>query len=226
LVYLSRIYTKAGDGGETRLGNGTKVPKTDARVEAYGTVDELSASIGAVLSLGRPRKPLATTLRRIQNELFDCGADLCVPLPSEGAVDPALRMTAACGERLEREIDRATADQRPLRSFVLPGGTGLAALLHVARTVCRRAERRAFALAAKERVNPHALVYLNRLSDLLFVMARGANRGGRGDVLWRPGASRSSEGVARSSRRRALAGAAKRSERAARRRATKRTRRR
>jgi cob(I)alamin adenosyltransferase len=181
VVYLSRIYTKSGDAGETGLGDGTRVPKDHPRVAAYGEVDELNAVLGlAVLHAGAD----ADLLRSVQNDLFDLGADLCVPA-GEG-----LRVTAAQAERLERAIDRANERLHPLTSFVLPGGSAAAAWLHLARTVCRRAERAVVALAHAAPVNPQAVIYLNRLSDLLFVLARTANAGGAADVLWVPGASR------------------------------------
>ena len=193
MVYLSRIYTKSGDAGDTGLGDGTRVPKEHARVEAYGQVDELNAVIGLVV-VGCPDCPEAAFLRGIQNDLFDVGADLCVPPASgePGASAPGgaeLRVTAAQAERLEKAIDRLNENLQPLRSFVLPGGTPAAAHLHLARTVCRRAERAVVTLMRTEPVNPQVLIYLNRLSDFLFVLARVANAGGRGDVLWVPGLS-------------------------------------
>ncbi len=181
MVYLSRIYTKAGDQGETSLGDGTRVPKDDQRVTAFGEVDELNAVLGLLVA----HCPEATELelvRSVQNDLFDVGADLCVP-PAEGVT--ALRVTAAQSERLEKAIDRVNEGLQPLRSFVLPGGTPAAGYLHLARTVCRRAERSVVTLMRTQTVNPQALVYLNRLSDLLFVLARAANGGN--DVLWVPG---------------------------------------
>jgi cob(I)alamin adenosyltransferase len=188
MVYLSRIYTKAGDGGETGLGDGTRVLKSSLRVTAYGEVDELNAVLGLAAELAGPHHAL---VRSIQNELFDLGADLCVP-PGISDQPNALRITPAQAERLEKEIDRFNERLRPLHSFVLPGGTPLAAWLHLARTVCRRAERSAVALAQSEPVSPNVLVYLNRLSDLLFVLARIANDDGRADVLWEPGQTRQS----------------------------------
>lgn len=184
MVYLSRIYTKSGDAGDTGLGDGTRVPKDSARVTAYGEADELNTVIGLTLTV--PGILEAGLLRGIQNDLFDLGADLCVP--ESGA--EALRITAAQVERLEHAIDRLNEPLEPLRSFVLPGGTPAAAWLHVARTVCRRAERSLVTLMQTETVNKQALMYLNRLSDLLFVMARVANDGGKADVLWVPGKSR------------------------------------
>lgn len=188
MVYLSRIYTKSGDGGQTGLGDGTRVPKDHPRVTAYGEVDELNAVIGlAVVSVGVPEVGL---LLSIQNDLFDVGADLCVPAAGGEPEGARLRVTAAQAERLERAIDRVNEPMRPLTSFVLPGGSPAAAWLHLARTVCRRAERAVVALAAAEPVNTQVVVYLNRLSDLLFVLARAANDGGAGDVLWVPGGER------------------------------------
>jgi cob(I)alamin adenosyltransferase len=187
MVYLSRIYTKSGDGGETALGDGSRVPKCSPRVTAYGEVDELNAVLGLISGLAQPDREL---IRSVQNDLFDVGADLCVP-SSQSAGETVLRLTPAQGERLEREIDRRNEQLQPLKSFVLPGGTPAAAWLHLARTVCRRAERSVVALTQTERVNPNVVIYLNRLSDLLFVMARVANADGREDVLWEPGQSRS-----------------------------------
>jgi cob(I)alamin adenosyltransferase len=189
MVFLSRIYTKAGDRGETGLGDGRRVPKDDPRVEAYGQVDELNAVLG-LLAAYCPGGPEAGLIRSVQNDLFDVGADLCVP-PADGEQPgQRLRVTAAQAERLEQAIDRLNEPLEPLHSFVLPGGTPAAAWLHLARTVCRRAERASVALAKSEPVNPQVLVYLNRLSDLLFVLARSVNDGGKADVLWVPGQSR------------------------------------
>jgi cob(I)alamin adenosyltransferase len=187
MVRLTKIYTRGGDKGETSLGDGTRVPKQSLRVEAYGTVDEANAAVG----LAR----LHTTgdddamLGRVQNELFDLGADLCTP--EEGRKAPgALRMAASQVKRLEAEIDRMNAELQPLTSFILPGGSTAAAYLHLARTIARRAERLVSALAAEEKINPEALKYLNRLSDHLFVLSRRLNGNGAGDVLWQPGATR------------------------------------
>ncbi len=189
MVVLSRIYTKTGDRGTTALGSGKRVPKDHPRIEAYGTVDELNSVIGLALASGCDPET-AIVLKRIQNDLFDLGADLCVP-ESPQRDRPggrrALRMTAGQGEYLEKAIDRFNAPLSTLRSFVLPGGTPASAWLHLARTVARRAERRLVTLARRRRINRHAIIYLNRLSDLLFVMARLANDGGRADVLWTPG---------------------------------------
>jgi cob(I)alamin adenosyltransferase len=183
MVVLNRIYTRTGDGGETGLGDGTRVPKHSLRVETYGTVDEANSCVG--LARLYATQDLVAELAAIQNDLFDLGADLCRPT-GEGA----LRMTDAQVERLEAGIDAITAQLEPLRSFVLPGGSPLAAHLHLCRTVTRRAERLACALACREAVTPAALRYLNRLSDWFFVAARIANDGGRADVLWVPGANR------------------------------------
>jgi len=189
MVFLSRIYTKSGDGGDTGLGDGSRVPKDHARVEAYGQVDELNAVLGLVVA-NCPTCPEVTFLRSIQNDLFDVGAVMCVP-PFEGEVaGKSLRITPTQPERLEKAIDVANEKLEPLRSFILPGGTQAAAWLHLARTVCRRAERAVVTLMRTEPVNSQALIYLNRLSDYLFVLARVANDDGRGDVLWVPGASR------------------------------------
>jgi cob(I)alamin adenosyltransferase len=183
MVYLSRIYTKSGDRGDTGLGDGTRVSKDNPRVTAYGEVDELNAVLG-LLHVHCPDAPQRDLLRAIQNDLFDVGADLCVP-GTEG-----LRVTAGQAERLERAIDRVNEELSPLTSFILPGGTPAAAWLHLARTVCRRAERAVVTLMRSEPVNEQVLIYLNRLSDLLFVLARAANAGGSADVLWIPGQSR------------------------------------
>lgn len=195
MVYLSRIYTRTGDQGETGLGNGTRVAKDHPRVEAYGEVDELNACLGLLLA-HCPQCPELNLLTTVQNDLFDVGADLCVPVPEREDEDKSLRVTAAQAERLERAIDRLNEQLQPLHSFVLPGGTAAAAWLHLARTVCRRAERAVVTLAHQEPVNPHVVVYLNRLSDFLFVLGRVANlaaHGGQGDVLWVPGKSRAGD---------------------------------
>jgi cob(I)alamin adenosyltransferase len=191
VVKLDRIYTRGGDRGSTSLGDGTRVAKTDPRIAAYGTVDELNAVLGvAVLQRGLSAAA-RRDLRAIQNQLFDVGADLCVPLAADEAAGTRLRITAAEVGRLEAAIDAATARLTPLRSFVLPGGTAAAAWLHMARVVCRRAEIEVARLRERDpiSVNEQVLVYLNRLSDLLFVLARRANRDGRDDVLWVPGGS-------------------------------------
>jgi cob(I)alamin adenosyltransferase len=189
MVYLSRIYTKSGDGGDTGLGDGTRVPKDSARVEAYGQVDELNAVLGMVVATC-PTCPESTLLREIQNDLFDVGADLCVPPSPDEEPGKSLRVTVSQAERLEKAIDRLNENLAPLRSFILPGGAPTAAWLHLARTVCRRAERAVVTLMRTETVNRQVLIYLNRLSDFLFVLARVANEEGRGDVLWVPGQGR------------------------------------
>jgi cob(I)alamin adenosyltransferase len=186
MVQLTRIYTKGGDKGETSLGDGSRVKKHAVRVEAYGTVDEANAAIG-VARLHAEGAALEM-LARIQNDLFDLGADLCTPEAGRKG-EGALRIVASQTERLEHEIDAMNAELKPLDSFILPGGTPLAAQLHVARTVTRRAERLVTALAEIETLNPEAVKYLNRLSDHLFVLSRVANQPG-GDILWRPGANR------------------------------------
>ena len=187
MVQLTRIYTRGGDRGETSLGDGTRVEKHDLRVAAYGTVDEANAAIG--LARLHAEGGADETLSRIQNDLFDLGGDLCTP-EQENPKYPPLRMTAGQVERLEQEIDALNAELAPLKSFVLPGGSPTAAALHLARTVTRRAEREMTLLARREPVNPEALRYINRLSDLLFVLARHVNDRGGGDVLWVPGANR------------------------------------
>jgi cob(I)alamin adenosyltransferase len=195
MVQLTRIYTGGGDTGQTSLGDGSRVAKHDLRVAAYGTVDEANAVLGiarAEIARTDPSEALARAdaiLSRVQNDLFDVGADLCTP--EEGRKgDGALRITAEQAARLETEIDTINEGLDALTSFILPGGTMVAAHLHHARTVARRAERMVTELSASETVNPDAIVYLNRLSDLLFVMARDANNGGVDDVLWVPGANR------------------------------------
>ncbi|MFP6646897.1 MAG: cob(I)yrinic acid a,c-diamide adenosyltransferase [Candidatus Latescibacterota bacterium] len=190
MVNLTKIYTRTGDTGTTRLGSGDAVAKTDARVDAFGDVDETNAAIGVVLSAAL--SPLTQRLLKpVQNDLFDLGADLCVPVSAPTGGRPPLRVTSAHVDRLEIAIDAANADLGDLRSFVLPGGTAAAAWLHMARTVCRRAERRAWELVAdveEGAVNEQALKYLNRLSDLLFVLSRVENAAsGVEDVLWQPG---------------------------------------
>ncbi|MEE8123796.1 MAG: cob(I)yrinic acid a,c-diamide adenosyltransferase [Alphaproteobacteria bacterium] len=190
MVKLTRIYTRGGDKGETSLGDGARVKKHDQRVAAYGTVEEANAAIG--LARLYTSGGADDMLRRIQDDLFDLGADLCVPESAGGKGDAAgsLRITQSQVDRLEKEIDRLNADLEPLASFILPGGVPAAAQLHLARTVVRRAERLITELAETQRVNPLAIVYVNRASDHLFVLARHLNDKGRGDVLWRPGANR------------------------------------
>jgi len=187
MVRLTRIYTRGGDGGETSLGDGSRVPKHALRVAAYGTVDEANAAIGIARLHADPAAD--EMLGRIQNDLFDLGADLCTPEDGRRAAG-ALRIAAAQVERLEGEIDAINANLQPLDSFILPGGTTAAAYLHLARTVTRRAERLVGQLARTESVNPEALKYLNRLSDHLFVLGRQVNNRGALDILWRPGANR------------------------------------
>ncbi len=190
MVVLNKIYTRTGDKGETALGNGERVAKYSLRVETYGTVDETNATVG--LARQHSTGDLDTKLAGIQNDLFDLGADLCRPdmaKDTEAGYAP-LRMTAWQTLRLETEIDAMNALQKPLRSFVLPGGSPLAAALHLCRTTCRRAERLAVELAQSETVNEAALTYLNRLSDWFFVASRAANDNGKADVLWVPGANR------------------------------------
>jgi cob(I)alamin adenosyltransferase len=182
-VRLTRIYTGGGDRGETSLGDGSRVPKLDCRIAAFGAVDELNSQVGLALAVELPAE-LRETLRRVQNELFDLGADLSVPF---GVAD-RLRISEEHIERLEQDCDRFNADLSELKSFVLPGGSEAAARLHVARAVCRRAEREALAAAEDLDISRLALVYLNRLSDLLFILARTANAGGE-EPLWKPGGS-------------------------------------
>ncbi len=188
MVKLTRIYTKGGDKGDTSLGNGVRVPKYDARVAAYGAVDEANACIG--LARLHTKGAVDKMLAAIQNDLFDLGADLCTPEEAKPKYPP-LRVVEAQVERLEREIDAMNAKLAPLDSFILPGGTAAAACLHLARTVARRAEREIVRLAATKDVNPAAIRYINRLSDHLFVLSRRVNDNGAKDVLWVPGKNRS-----------------------------------
>ena len=189
MVVLSKIYTKTGDAGETGLGNGDRVPKYALRVAAYGTVDEVNATVGMARLQGGG---MDEALARISNDLFDLGADLCTPDMENDATAqyPRLRIITPQTDRLEREIDAMNARLTPLRSFILPGGSALAAHLHLCRTVCRRAERLVVELAAAEPVNPEAIRYLNRLSDWFFMAGRIANEDGANDVLWVPGLTR------------------------------------
>lgn len=189
MVRLTRIYTKLGDGGETHLGDMSRASKASARVCAFGEVDETNSAIGMALTHDLPPE-FAAMLTRIQNDLFDLGADLCVP---DGATGDRLRVHPDQVAQLERWCDEVNASLPDLTSFVLPGGASGAAALHVARTVCRRAERAVVALTESGEANPQALIYLNRLSDLLFILARAVNAAdGRGDVLWVPGGQRDS----------------------------------
>ena len=185
-VRLTKIYTRGGDTGETSLGDGSRVSKLDGRIEAFGAVDELNAALGLVLAGDLPDE-LRGVIARVQNELFDVGADLSVP----AGVDGRLRVEQSMVDRLEQDCDRFNAELPKLRSFVLPGGTEAAARLHVARTLCRRAERDVLRAAAKHDLGPLVAVYLNRLSDLLFVLARAENAlAGQDEPLWKPGGTR------------------------------------
>lgn len=195
MVHLTRIYTKFGDQGECMLGDGSVVPKTSARVGAYGAVDEANAALGmAVVECAATgaEGPIRAVLLSIQQDLFDVGADLCTPIAPDEQPGKRLRVSPEQTTRLEGVIDRYNADLKPLNSFVLPGGTRLAAALHLARASVRRAERDATALISAEpgATNRHAVVYLNRVSDLLFVLSRVANASAGGDVLWVPGTNR------------------------------------
>ena len=185
-VRLTRIYTRAGDRGETSLGDGSRVPKLDCRIGAFGSVDELNSQLGFVLAGDVPDR-FRPWLEQVQNDLFDVGADLSVPY----GVTDRLRVTQEAVDELERRCDELNADLPELRSFVLPGGTDAAARLQVARTICRRAEREALAADGEHGINPLVLAYLNRLSDFLFIAARAANAdAGRDEPLWRPGGGR------------------------------------
>jgi cob(I)alamin adenosyltransferase len=185
-VRLTKIYTRGGDAGETSLGDGSRVSKLDPRIEAYGSVDELNSAVGLVLAAEVDAEHRAT-LERVQNELFDVGADLSVPFEVTGR----LRIEQSAVDRLEADCDRFNADLEPLKSFVLPGGAEAAARLQVARTVCRRAERDTLRASERVEINPLTLVYLNRLSDLLFILARAANAAsGEPEPLWKPGGDR------------------------------------
>ena len=188
-VHLTRIYTKTGDDGTSALGDMSRTPKTGVRLGAFADVDEANSSIGVVLALGAPAPDVADLLRQVQNDLFDVGADLCTPVVPDPQYPP-LRVTPDYTERLERACDEHNAKLDKLSSFILPGGTPAAALLHVSRTVVRRAERSTWALleAEPDRTNREPALYLNRLSDLLFILSRTANPGG--DVLWAPGGGR------------------------------------
>jgi cob(I)alamin adenosyltransferase len=190
-VVLSRIYTRTGDDGSTALADGSRTAKTDSRLAAYADVDEANCAIGVALTVGALADDIVRVLARVQNELFDVGADLANPVSAEPPPYPPLRITAEYIERLEGECDAFNAGLETLRSFILPGGTPGAALLHTARAVTRRAERTAWAAMAEHQdtVNPLPAKYLNRLSDLLFILSRVANSG-HGDVLWRPGGDR------------------------------------
>jgi cob(I)alamin adenosyltransferase len=196
MVYLSRIYTKTGDLGDTGLGDGSRVPKDHPRVTAYGSVDELNALLGIFLNhlqssssqpAGGEGEPFVELVRSVQNDLFDVGADLCLRESADEKPGAVLRVRADQPARLEKAIDAMNERLQPLTSFILPGGTAAAAWCHLARTVCRRAERDVVTLAGSEKVNPQVIVYLNRLSDLLFVLGRVCNNDGKGDVLWVPG---------------------------------------
>lgn len=198
MIHLNRIYTRTGDDGSTMLGDGSRVAKNSARVEAYGDLDELNSFLGVAIVLAK-KGGLKSQLQAIQNTLFDVSSDLCVPMPPKGDGGKQAgggrlarqknhpRLPASRATELELWIDGYNEHLKPLDSFILPGGSDLAAALHVARCVCRRAERRVLTLAQKETINPEVLKYVNRLSDYLFVVARVANRNGKTDVKWRPG---------------------------------------
>ena len=189
MVKLDKIYTRGGDKGLTSLGDGARVPKHDGRVAAYGSVDECNSVLGLARRHAADDAAADAMLARIQNDLFDLGADLCTP-HADDPKWPPLRMSQAQVDRLEAEIDAMNASIPPLKSFILPGGSALSTWLHLARTVARRAEREMTALAERETVNPLAIAYINRLSDHLFVMARAHNNDGADDVLWTPGENR------------------------------------
>ena len=190
MVYLSRIYTRTGDAGETGLGDGSRVPKTHPRVVAYGLVDELNSVLGLAVANGQLPEDVSGLIRSIQNDLFDVGADLCVP-PFDGEnPETSLRVVESQVTRMEKAIDRFNERLEPLTSFILPGGTPSAAFLHLARTVCRRVEIAVVGIPSDETINPQVVCYLNRLTDLVCVLARICNDDGRGDVLWTPGKNR------------------------------------
>jgi cob(I)alamin adenosyltransferase len=193
MVYLSRIYTKSGDAGETGLGDGQRVSKDHPRVAAYGSVDELNSVIGILVN-ELATSPEVRLLRLVQNDLFDVGADLCVPASPDEPAGQKVRIAPEQVEQLEKAIDRINGNLKPLTSFVLPGGTPAAAWAHLARTICRRAEREVVALSRTEAINPQVMIYLNRLSDMFFVLARACNENGALDTLWQPGKSRSDQG--------------------------------
>ena len=189
MVTLNKIYTKTGDQGTTALGNGARIEKFSIRVTAYGTVDELNSFVGVATQYANPT--LLPDLKDIQNDLFDLGADLCKPFSTDQSKTEVseLRISVSQVERLEQQIDKMNASLKPLKSFVLPGGSPSASQLHICRTVCRRAERYAVELAAIELINTEALKYLNRLSDWFFVAARTENECGKKDILWVPGSN-------------------------------------
>ncbi len=191
MVHLDRIYTRSGDEGQTSLGDGSRVSKTDQRIVAMGSVDELNASLGVTLASVDLSADMRECLTRVQNTLFDVGADVCVPLTATSEKRQPLRIPAEAATQIEKAIDRFNDPLEPLNSFILPGGTRAAAQLHQARTICRRAEVDVLRLAETEPINPAVTVYLNRISDLLFVLARVCNaEAGCGDELWQPGGSR------------------------------------
>lgn len=189
MVRLNKIYTRTGDAGETGLVDGSRLPKSAPRMAAIGDVDELNSAIGIALTHALPDEARAQ-LARIQNELFDLGADFATPGPDFAPGEMSLRIVAGQVERLENEIDAMNSVLEPLRSFILPGGDPAAAAIHLARTICRRAERAAVAADRDAGLNPVGLAYINRLSDHLFVLGRWLNRSGEGDILWKPGATR------------------------------------
>lgn len=191
MVVLSKIYTKTGDKGETALSDGSRVPKYSPRVDAYGIIDELNATVGLARLYAQAELSLA--LARVSNDLFDLGADLATPKRNDelsSSPSTALRIIESQTTRLEQEIDQCNSLLNPLKSFILPGGTALSAHLHLCRTICRRAERSIVALAKHQSVNPEAIRYINRLSDWFFVMGRIANNNGQDDILWEPGMTR------------------------------------
>ena len=194
MVTLSKIYTKTGDGGMTHIGDSTLVAKNDLRIESVGEVDELNSVIGLAIDAITPGSDLKKSMSNIQNDLFDVGADLCRPIENNEELNKYLRIGERNIEKLEDLIDSFNKHLKTLNSFVLPGGSTEASYLHFARSVCRRAERSVWALAEREAINDKIAIYLNRLSDLLFVLARYANNKGEIDVLWRPGLSTTEEG--------------------------------
>lgn len=195
MVYLNKIYTREGDAGQTSLGNGKRVPKTHPRIIAYGGTDELNAILGLLISSGLAGCWIER-VKHIQNDLFDLSADLCIPETDQPVEHPPLRVSESQVQKLEEWIDECNDSLEPLGSFILPGGSPISAWMHLARTVCRRVEIDILRLAEEEKVNPQVTSYLNRLSDLLFVLGRHFNEDGKADILWEPGKNHPEESPA------------------------------